>query len=62
MKHDLKHEYLQSCASRSLSHLSVKSLRFFCMLTFIEMLVLVSWIPASEKFLNLKADYFGTTA
>ena len=33
------------------SHLSVKSLRFFCFLTFIEILVLISLIPASENFL-----------
>ena len=54
-----KHEYLRSRASRCLSlwsssssdsHLSVKSLRFFCILKFIEMLVLISWIPASENF------------
>ena len=54
----VKHEYLRSRAYRCLSlwsssssHLSVKSLRFFGILTFIEILVLISWIPASENFL-----------
>ena len=56
-----KREYLRSRASRCLSlwsssssdsHLSVKSLRFFCILTFIKILVLISWIPASENFWN----------
>ena len=47
---EVKHEYLQSSASRCLSlssssHLSVRSLIFFC----IRILVLTSWIPASEN-------------
>ena len=36
--------------SSSSSYLSVKSLRFFCILMFIEILVLISWISASENF------------
>ena len=53
-----KHEYLRSRAYKCLSlsssssdsYLSVKSLRFFCILSFIEIIVLISWIPASENF------------
>ena len=50
----IKHKYLRSPASRCLSlssssYLSVKSLRFFRILTFIEILMLISWIPASKN-------------
>ena len=54
----VKHEYLRSRASKCLSlsssssslYLSVKSLIFLHILTSIEILVLISWIPASENF------------
>ena len=62
IKAKIKHEYLRSRASRCLSlwssssdsYLSVKSLRFFCILMFIEILVLISWIPASGNFVCWK--------
>ena len=57
MLKDFKHEYLRSrayiCLSLSspfLSYLSVNSCSFLSMLSFIEILVLISWIPASKEF------------
>ena len=62
---DFKHEYLRSRAFRCLSlssasYLSVKSLRFFCNFTFIEILVLIYLGSLHPRIYLSKINQFDT--